>query len=99
MTYENYGDDPISVGTLMNSISLSSPVYASPNVSGSYKYGCSYYINGVAQAWGPGNLVQYMSGVPIAVGYNVFSGQGTRLLHNLNPCGTHRASSPFQNHL
>ncbi len=95
VTYENYGSEPIEVGTLIDAISLSSNVYASPGVSGFYTYGCAYEQNGIPLPWFPNaplNLLPTNTpaanaglGDAILVSYNSLPGQGTKLLKQLNP--------------
>lgn len=88
VTYENYGPDPIDVGTLLDAFAINVPDYAA-TLSGTYAYACTVNPPGIypnPPGTFPANLhpaIQTLTN--FTVGYNTNPAQGTRLLQTLNP--------------
>jgi uncharacterized repeat protein (TIGR01451 family) len=81
VNYENYGPDPIDIGTLLDAIAIDIPNYAA-SLSGTYGYICS--INPSAAF--PANLIQTVPGpTTFTISHNTNPAQGTRLLQQLAP--------------
>ena len=76
VSYQNYGSDPIDIGTLLDGIAIDVSNYAA-SLDGTYTYACSIPLPNLFQ-----NVIPPTN---FSIGFNSDPAQGTRLLQTLDP--------------